>query len=104
MPIPEARLRRVLLEALGRDFGSQWQGLTQAIAWIATERGIYPARNDTRIVQIDPVDEPRVRILVSELLADGVLTLGVPDGAQTWPWLSLTPTGRERLARDLETM
>ena len=36
MPIPEERLPDVVLEALRRDFGSQWLGLTQSVAWVAT--------------------------------------------------------------------
>ncbi len=104
MSIPEAALPDLVFEALGRDFGSQWSGLTQAVAWVATERGIYPALNDTRIVQIDPADEPRVCLFVSELIAGGVLMLGVPNGGQTWPWLSLTPAGHERVARDRQAM
>jgi hypothetical protein len=102
VPIPEGRLRGVVFGALRRDFGGQWLGLTQAVAWVATERGIYPALNDTRIVQIDPADEPRLRTLVEELMVEGVLELGVPGGAQIWPWLSLTPAGRELVARDAQ--
>ncbi len=98
--IPDNALPGVLLAALRRDFGSQWPGLTQAVAWIATERGLYPALNDTRIVQLDAADEPLLRSLVWELIAEGVLSLGVPGGAQSWPWLSLTAAGRERLARN----
>lgn len=102
VPILEDALPGVLFAALRRDFGNQWPGLTQAVAWIATERGIYPALNDTRIVQLDPLDEPRLRTLVSDLIAEGVLMLGVPGGAPAWPWLSLTVAGRERVARSRE--
>ncbi|RLT34817.1 MAG: hypothetical protein DWI59_05535 [Chloroflexi bacterium] len=95
MPIPEHRLRSVVFEALRRDFGSQWLGLTQAVAWVATDRGLYPALQDTRIVQIHPADAAPVRALVDELVADGVLSLGIPGGSTGWPRLSLTAAGRE---------
>ena len=94
MPIPVDRFRSVVFEALRRDFGGQWMGLTQAVAWVATDRGIYPAIQDTRIVQIDPADEPPLRALVDELLEAGVMTLGTNAGNARWPWLSLTPHGR----------
>ena len=96
MPIPEERLPDVVLEALRRDFGSQWLGLTQSVAWVATERGIYPALEDTRIVQLDPADEPQMHRYVSKLLEDGWLALGIEGGEnRQWPWLSLTPLGRK---------
>ena len=93
MAIPERWIRDVVFEALRRDFGHQWLGLTQAVAWVAIERGMTPPRQDTRIVQIEPVDEPAVRRCVEALLADGVLSLGTGARAE-WPWLSLTPRGR----------
>jgi hypothetical protein len=95
MSIPERRLRAIVLEALRRDVGSQWLGLTQAVAWVAIEAGLYPAPNDTRIVQLEPEDEPGVRGVVDALLAEGVLTLGIEGRNAEWPWLSLTPRGRE---------
>ena len=100
MPIPEDRLRDVVIEALRRDFGSQWLGLTQAVAWVAIERGMTPPRVDTRIIQIEPDDEPPVRRLVEELLAEGILTLGMSGGEPRWPWLSLTTKGRETVFRE----
>ena len=102
MAIPDNRMRDVVFEALRRDFGGQWVGLTQAVAWVATERAMTPPRFDTRIVQIEPADEPRVRALVTELLEEGVLTLGIPGGEAAWPWLSLTPRGREIVFRSDE--
>jgi hypothetical protein len=95
MAIPEHRLRPIVLEALRRDFGSQWPGLTQAVAWVAIDAGVYPAPNDTRIVQLQPEDEPGVRGVVDALLAEGVLALGIEGRDGEWPWLSLTPRGRE---------
>lgn len=61
MAVSADRLRSVVMEALRRDFGSQWLGLTQAVAWVAIERGIYVVPQDTRIVQLDPEDEPPFR-------------------------------------------
>ena len=49
MPIPEDRFLSVIFEALRRDFGNQWLGLTQSVAWVAVDRGIYPAPHDTRV-------------------------------------------------------
>jgi hypothetical protein len=108
--IPDARLAEVTAEALRRDFGSQWLGLTQAVAWVAIERGFTPPRQDTRIIQIEPADEPALRRYVDQLLEAGVLALGMRSGAAVWPWLSLTDRGRELVAggdglpapRDLE--
>jgi hypothetical protein len=94
MPIPERRFRDVVFEALRRDFGNQWVGLTQAVAWVAVERDHYPPPFDTRIVQLDHADEPRLRELVAELLENGTLALGIDGRNQRWPWLSLTPAGR----------
>jgi hypothetical protein len=95
LQIPEERLRGVVLEALRRDFGGQWVGLTQAVAWVATERGMYPALQDTRIVQLDAADEPPLRACVEELIDEGVLALGIEGRSVAWPWLSLTERGRE---------
>jgi hypothetical protein len=100
MPIPERRLRAIVLEALRRDFGNQWLGLTQAVAWVAIEGGMYPAPNDTRIVQLQPEDEPHVRAVVDALLAEGVLTRGIEGRNADWPWLSLTPRGRELVGEE----
>ena len=99
MAIPEHRFRDVLFEALRRDFGGQWLGLTQAVAWVAIERGITPPRQDTRIIQIESADEPALRRHVDRLLQEGVLTLGLPGGEAVWPWLSLTALGWERVLR-----
>lgn len=99
MPIPEERFRDVVLEALRRDFGGQWRGLSQAVAWVAIERGITPPRQDTRIIQIEPADEPRLRDEVARLLEEGVLTLGLQGGTAAWPWLSLTAAGRALVFR-----
>jgi hypothetical protein len=93
--IPKARLQEVVFEALRRDFGNQWLGLTQAVAWVAIEQGMTPPRQDTRIIQIEPEDEPGVRAYVLELIADGVLTPGIEGGQTDWPWISLTPHGRD---------
>ena len=98
MPIPEDRFRSVVFEALRRDFGSQWLGLQQAVAWVATERGIYPALQDTRIVQLDPSDEPRLRSTFWQLAEEGVMTLGIDGRNEQWPWMSLTALGREVVA------
>ncbi len=98
MPIPDDHLRDVVLEALRRDFGHQWLGLTQAVAWVATERGLYPPRDDTRIVEIDPADEPALRAEVDRLIAAGLLALGVDGRNARWPWLSVTPLGRRAIA------
>lgn len=95
MPIPEQRVRSVVFEALRRDFGGQWRGLTQAVAWVAIERGMNTQPFDTRIVQIDPADEPGVRRCVEELLEQGVLALGAGSSSPVWPWLSVTPAGRQ---------
>lgn len=95
MPIPEDRFRDVVFEALRRDFGGQWLGLTQAVAWVAVDRGIYPAPHDTRIVQLDPADEPRLRACFWELAEDGVMALGIDGRNEQWPWMSLTPRGRD---------
>ena len=94
MAIPADALRDVVFEALRRDFGGQWLGLTQAVAWVAIERGMTPPRQDTRIIQIEPVDEPVVRRYVDQLIGEGVLALGLPGGEARWPWLSLTDAGR----------
>ena len=99
MPIPESRFRSVVFEALRRDFGSQWLGLQQAVAWVATEHGIYPALQDTRIVQLDPADEPRLRSTFWQLVAEGVMALGINGGNEQWPWMSLTARGREVVSR-----
>ncbi len=98
MTIPARDLPQVTLDALKRDFGSQWLGLTQAVAWVAIERGFTPPRQDTRIIQIEPADEPPLRRYVEQLLEVGVLALGMPGGATVWPWLSLTDHGRELVA------
>jgi hypothetical protein len=95
VPIPESQLREAVVEAVRRDFGHQWLGLTQAVAWVAIERGLYPAPNDTRIVQLAAEDEPRVRGVVDALLQEGVLALGIEGRNEHWPWLSLTVRGRE---------
>jgi hypothetical protein len=95
MAIPERHLRSVVIEALQRDFGNQWLGVTQAVAWVATDRGLYPALNDTRIVQLAAEDEPGVRGVVDALLEEGVLALGIEGRNERWPWLSLTAHGRE---------
>ena len=95
MPIPADRLRSVVFEALRRDFGGQWVGLQQAVAWVAINRGLYPSTFDTRIIQIDRADEPRLRSLVEGLIAEGVIRLGIDGSPEQWPWLSLTPLGRE---------
>jgi hypothetical protein len=97
--IPAERLRDVVFEALRRDFGGQWLGLTQAVAWVAIDRGIYPPPHDTRITQIDPEDEPPLRSLLDDLLAEGVISLGIDGRNRTWPWISLTPAGREIVVR-----
>jgi hypothetical protein len=97
LPIPQDALRALLFEALRRDFGNQWLGLTQAVAWAATERGYYPPLQDTRIVQLDPADEPALRRAVGGLLAEGVLALGIDGRNAVWPWLSLTERGREAM-------
>lgn len=94
MPIPEDRFRSVVFEALRGDFGGQWVGLTQAVAWVATDRGIYPELQDTRILQIDPADEPRLRTLFWQLVEEGVMTLGTNAANARWPWMSLTAHGR----------
>jgi hypothetical protein len=95
VPIPQERVRSIVLEALRRDFGNQWVGLTQAVAWVATERGIYPALQDTRIVQLDVADELPLRACVEQLIAEGVLAPGIEGRNEVWPWLSLTAHGRE---------
>ena len=100
MAVSADRLRSVVMEALRRDFGSQWLGLTQAVAWVAIERGIYVVPQDTRIVQLDPEDEPPLRNCVSELIAEGVLALGMEGSPNEWPWISLTAVGREVLLRE----
>ena len=94
MPIPPDRLRSVVFEALRRDFGGQWIGLTQAVAWVATDRGIYPTLQDTRVVQIDPTDEEPLRELFWQLVEEGIMTLGTHAGNARWPWMSLTEHGR----------
>jgi hypothetical protein len=95
VPIPLDRMRDLVFEALHRDFGNQWLGLTQAVAWVATERGVYPALQDTRIVQLEPADEPLLRACVESLLAEGIMSLGIDGRNEAWPWLSLTARGRE---------
>ncbi len=95
MQIPEDRFRSVVLEALRRDFGSQWLGLTQAVAWVAIDRGMYPPPQDTRIIQIDPAAEAALRSHFWELVAEGVMTLGMNGSKEIWPWISLTALGRE---------
>ena len=99
MRIPEDRFRSVVFEALRRDFGSQWIGLQQAVAWVAIDRGMYPAPQDTRIIQIDPADEPRLRSFFWQLVAEGVMTVGMNGGNESWPWMSLTAFGREVVFR-----
>ena len=84
----------MLLEALRRDFGNQWVGLSQAVAWVATEHGLYPALQDTRIVQLDASDEAPLRACVEQLLAEGVLALGIDGRHAQWPWLSVTEHGQ----------
>jgi hypothetical protein len=73
-----------VLEALRRDFGNQWTGLTQAVAWVATERGFYPALQDTRIVQLDAADEVPLRACAEQLIAEGVLALGINGRDRAW--------------------
>ncbi len=98
MPIPEGAARSVLIEALRRDFGSQWLGLTQAVAWVAAERGYYVLPQDTRILQIDPTDVPVLREHVRQLVAKGLLSLGTADDGATWRSLVVTDGGRAAIA------
>ncbi|MSQ29560.1 MAG: hypothetical protein EXR68_03620 [Dehalococcoidia bacterium] len=98
--ISEDRFRSVVFEALRRDYGGQWLGLTQAVAWVAIDRGMYPAPQDTRIVQINPADEPRLRSTFWQLVAEGVMTLGTDAGNAGWPWMTLTARGRAVVSRD----
>ena len=94
--IPREAFRGVVFEALRRD-AHQWLALKGSVAAVAAERGFVPAPTGSGQPRLGPRDEAGLRTFVWQLIAQGVMTVGLSESNDAWPFLSVTDLGRSVL-------
>jgi len=99
MPIERELLRSCVLEALRRKPQTQFENLKYDVGPVARERGLSVNEGSGGQVTLNSDDWRGLREITWQLVAEGVLVVGMDNSNESWPFLSLTEYG-ERYVKD----
>ncbi len=99
MPIERELLRSCFLEALRRKPQTQFENLKYDVGAVARDRGLAVNPMGGQQVMLKPEDFRGLREITWQLVAEGVVVVGMDNSNESWPWLSLTEYG-ERYVKD----
>ncbi len=90
-------MRSCLLEAMRRSPRTQFENLKYEVARVASERGLAVDGAGGNQYYLRREDHRRLREAVWALIIDGVMTVGMDESNESWPFLSLTEYGEEHV-------
>jgi hypothetical protein len=97
MAIERELMRSCLLEAMRRNPRTQFENLKYEVARVAAERGVGGQESAGGQPYLRREDHRRLRETVWALIVEGVMTVGMDDANESWPFLSLTEFGEEHV-------